>query len=107
MVEMTEYKRQFVYSTLFMADIISGQLSEAEFRQQLLDKYDETNGGDEAAEEGFGQDTIQEAQTAETGQQDGGASHTSDNTTDLGMHDAIVIGAAALLYAVLDNTSDE
>lgn len=105
-VEMTKDEFQLLYSTA-MTDIIGGQLREAEFRQQLLDKDDETNGGDEAAQEGFGQDAVEETQTKKTGQENGGASNTSNDATDSGMHDGIVISTTPFVYTALDDAPDK
>lgn len=106
MAEMAKDESQLVHGTA-VADSIGGKLGESQLGQKLLDEDDESYGGDEAAQERLGQHAVEEAQSKQARQENGGASGAGDDAAYFGMHESIVVGASTVVYTALYDAADK
>lgn len=78
---------------------------EAHFGDELVDDDDDADGADEAAEEGAGEDGVEEAEAAEAGAEDDGACEAGDHAGDLGADVVFVVCVVAAVDGFADHAA--
>jgi hypothetical protein len=93
--DIAEEKDHFIH-TASMGYLVSGQSCQPHFRNELIDKDDNTNGADEASQEWPTEDIVQEAEPEDTGHKDKRSSQACHNASNFGVSAPIVVPSCAL-----------
>lgn len=107
-VQIAEDEAELVDSaSVVNAGSFGSQFGEAKLGDQLVNKNDEANGRDEAAQERAGEHAVEEAEASNAGQKHGCAGNTGNNTANLCMQDVIVFVATARVNTGANDGANE
>lgn len=82
-------------------------LGKTKLGNRLVDRNNEANRRDEAAQERLAENTVEEAQAGETRKKDSSTSHTRHDTTDLSLDLCIVLVALVMVDAASHHRPDQ